>query len=137
MFRYSDLVGYRIREAKAHAPANYVYHSIHPCYGGGAGATSPRLLTSAVQHGPISLELDLRGRPHAGEPDSREGYHNGVKHTAQYPGTSIDKIQGISFQLTGSSKLPTDPTHITFKIYDTVLVGTSGVQTTGTPLVLP
>jgi hypothetical protein len=56
---------------------------------------------------------------------------------AQYPGASIFGIQGISFQITGSSKLPTDPTHITFKIYDTVLVGTSGVQTTGTPLVLP
>jgi hypothetical protein len=56
---------------------------------------------------------------------------------AQYPGTSIFGIQGISFQLTGSSKLPTDPTHITFKIYDTVDVASSGVQTSGTPLVLP
>lgn len=138
MFRYSDLVAYRIQQAKALAPTNYVYESIHPCYGGSADGNSATFVdvkcptlgqyrwnwTSADAR---TLASQIAGKDTA----------TASSILAQYPGASIYKSQGVSFQITGSSELPTDPTHITFKIYDTVLIGTSGVQTTGTPLVLP
>jgi hypothetical protein len=56
---------------------------------------------------------------------------------AAYPGADIFHSQGISFQLVGGTTLPSDPSKITFKVYDSVLVGVNDVQTTGTPQIVP
>lgn len=56
---------------------------------------------------------------------------------AAYPGADIYRWQGISIQLASGSTLPSDPPQIRFKVYDTVLVGTDGVHTTGTPQIVP
>jgi len=137
MFRYSDLVAYRIQEAKAHAPANYVYESIQPCYGGSASGNATFANVRCPGSGQYRWNWTSADARTLASQIAGKDTATATSILAQYPGASIYNIQGISFQITGSSKLPTDPTHITFQVYDSVLVGTSGVQTTGTPLVLP
>lgn len=138
MFRYSDVVAYRIQEAKAHAPANYIYESIHPCYGGSGGGNSTTFVeVNCPTLGQYRWNWTSEDARTLASQIAGKDTTTASSILAQYPGASIYGIQGISIQITGSSKLPTDPTHITFQVYDSVLVGTSGVQTTGTPLVLP
>ena len=138
-FKVSAVIAFRKQEALAHTPSNYQFEEIENACG---MAYIQKVSKTVVQYRcdiggyyrwtwtpaiARSLAAQIAGKDLASTRDI----------LAAYPGADIFKWQGISIQLASGSTLPSDPSQIRFKIYDTVLIGTDGVHTTGMPQVVP
>jgi hypothetical protein len=138
-FKFSDVVAYRRQQAIAHAPANFVFDE----FTGGCN----NQFKAAVSSTQMNFRCDMTGWYHwlwtpqiartlAGQIAGKDPA-TARNILAAYPGADIYRAQGISFQLVGGATLPSDPSKITFKVYDWVVVGANDVQTTGTPQIVP
>lgn len=138
-FKMSAVLAFRKQQAIAHTPANFGFEEINNMCGmpfvQGVSATVIEyrcnasgyyrwIWTPAIAR---SLAAQIAGKDLA----------SARNILAAYPGADIYKWQGINIQLASGSTLPSDPSQIRFKIYDTVVVGVNNVQTTGTPQIVP
>lgn len=139
LFRVSDVLAYRKQQAITHAPSNFEFDEID------GSCDNPYI--AAVSSTAVDYRCDVMGyyrwqwTPQIGKMLASQiagkDPASAMTILANYAGADIYKSQGISFQLVGGSSLPSDPSKITFKVYDSVLIGTNGVQTSGTPQIVP
>lgn len=138
-FKVSSVIAFRKQEAIAHTPASFEFEDIDSA----CGMSYAQKVSATV----IDYRCDVGGyyrwkwtpsiaRTLAAQIAGKD-LATARDILAAYPGDVISPGQGISIQLSSGSSLPSDPSQIRFKVYDTVLVGANSVQTTGTPQIVP
>lgn len=138
-FKLSSVIAFRKQQAIAHTPANFEFEEISSMCG--------MPYAQKVSATAIDYRCDANGyyrwrwtpaiAQNLAAQIAGKDLTSARDILAAYPGADIFRWQGISIQLASGSTLPSDPSQIRFKVYDTVLVGTNGVQTTGTPQIVP
>lgn len=139
LFRESDVLAYRKYQASMRAPTNFEFDELD------GSCDNPYI--AVVSSTAVDYRCDVMGyyrwkwTPQIGNMLASEiagkDPASARNILANYAGADISNVQGFSFQLVGGSSLPSDPSKITFKVYDRVVVGVNNVQTTGTPQIVP